>query len=119
MRMTAIAVRTARVSDEHRAQMRADFRSNDPRVLRSGLHAYLEYLGRHESPAKRLCDTGIPTWVVHAEKGDGGLTDEERRALKASPRTNLITIPGTRYFLPDEEPERVAEIVAEAIRHAK
>lgn len=115
MRMTAIAVRTARVSDEHRSQMRADFRSNDPRVLRSGLRAYLEYLGRHESPAERLCDAGVPTWVVHAEKGDGGLTDEERRALEACPRTNLITIPGTRYFLPDEEPERVAEIIAEAI----
>ena len=118
MRMTAIAVRTARVSDEHRSQMRADFRSNDPRVLRSGLHAYLEYLGRHESPAERLCDAGIPTWVVHAEKGDGGLTDEERRALEACPRTELVTIPGTCYFLPDEEPERVAEIIAEAISHA-
>ena len=119
MRMTAIAVRTARVSDEHRSQMRADFRSNDPRVLRSGLRAYLEYLGRHGSPAERLCDAGVPTWVVHAEKGDGGLTDEERRALEACPGTNLITIPGTRYFLPDEEPERVAEIIAEAISHTE
>ena len=54
MRMTAVAVRGARVSDEHRAQMRADFRRNDPRVLRSGLRAYLEYLGEHESPAERL-----------------------------------------------------------------
>ena len=119
MRMTAIAVRTAQVSDEHRAQMRADFRSNDPRVLRSGLRAYLEYLGRHETPAERLCDAGVPTRGVHAEKGDGGLTDEERRALEACPRTNLIAIPGTCYFLPDEEPQRVAEIIAEAISHAK
>ncbi len=119
MRMTAIAVRTARVSDEHRAQMRADFRRNDPRVLRSGLRAYLEYLGRHESPAERLCDAGVPTWVVHAEKGDGGLTEDERRGLEACPRTNLITIPGTSYFLPDEEPQRLAEIIAEAISHAK
>jgi pimeloyl-ACP methyl ester carboxylesterase len=119
MRMTAIAVRTARVSDEHRSHMRADFRSNDPRVLRSGLRAYLEYLGRHESPAERLCDAEVPTWIVHAEKGDGGLTDDERRALEACPRISLITIPGTRYFLPDEEPQRVAEIIAEAISHAK
>ena len=72
----------------------------------------------HESPAERLCDAGVPTWVVHAEKGDGGLTDEGRRALEACPRTNLITIPGTCYFLPDEEPERVAKIIAEAISHA-
>jgi pimeloyl-ACP methyl ester carboxylesterase len=115
MRMTAIAVRSARVSDEHRSRMRADFRKNDPRVLRSVLRAYLDYLGRHEAPAKRLCDAGVPTWVVHAEKGDGGLTDEERGALDACPLTNVITIPGTCSFLPDEEPERVAEIIAEAL----
>ena len=119
MRMTGIAVRGARVSDEHRAEMRVDFRKNDPQVLRGGLRAYLEYLGRHESPADRLCDAGLPTWIVHAEKGDGGLTDEERRTLEACPRTNLITIPGTCYFLPDEEPERVAEIIAEAVSQAK
>jgi len=46
------------------------------------------------------------------------LTDEEHRALEACPRMNLITIPGTCYFLPDEEPERVAEIIAEAVGHA-
>ncbi len=119
MRMTAVAVRSARMSDQHRAQMRADFRSNDPRVLRSGLRAYLEYLGRHESPADRLCDGGVPTWIVHAEKGDGRLTDEERRTLEPCPRARVITIPGTCYFLPDEEPERVAEIVADAVGHAE
>jgi len=119
MRMTAIAVRTARVSDEHRTEMRADFRSNDPRVLRKGLSAYLEYLGAHESPADRLCDAGLPMWIVHAEKGDGGLTTEERRSLEACPHTSLITIPGTCYFLPDEEPQRVAEIIAEAVSQAR
>ena len=117
MRMTAIAVKSARVSDQHRAQMRADFRRNDARVLRRGLRAYLEYLGKHESAADRLCAAEVPTWIVHAEKGDGGLTTQERRTLEACPRTNLITIPGTRYFLPDEEPERVAEIIADAISH--
>jgi pimeloyl-ACP methyl ester carboxylesterase len=119
MRMSAMAVRTARVSDEHRAGMRADFRSNDPRVLRRGLSAYLEYLGAHEAAVDRLCDAGLPTWIVHAQKGDGGLTDEERRALEACPHTNLITIPGTCYFLPDEEPQRVAEIIAAAVSQAQ
>lgn len=61
----------------------------------------------------------MPTWVVHAQKGDGGLTEDERRALEACPRTNLITIHGTCYFRPDEEPDRVAEIIADAIRHAE
>ena len=67
------------------------------------------------SPAVRLCDAGVPTWVVHAEKGDGGLTDDERRTLEACPHTSVITIPGTSYFIPNEEPERVAELVVEAL----
>ena len=53
------------------------------------------------------------------KRATADLTENERRALEACPRTNLITIPGTRYFLPDEEPERVAEIVSKAIRHAE
>ncbi len=118
MRMTAMATRAAHVSDEHRARMRADLRANDGRVLSQGMRAYLEYLDRHESPADRLCSAGVPAWIVHAEKGDGGLTDAERRTLVACPHTTLITIPGTRFFLPDEEPERVAEIIAEAVGKA-
>ena len=118
MRMTAMATKAAHVSDEHRAEMRADLLANDGRVLSHGMRAYLEYLDRHESPADRLCSAGVPAWVVHAEKGDGALTDAERRTLVACPHTTLITIPGTRFFLPDEEPERVAEIIAEAVGKA-
>jgi hypothetical protein len=44
-----------------------------------------------------------------------GLTTDERRTLEACPRTNVMTIPGTCYLLPDEAPERVAEIIAEAV----
>jgi pimeloyl-ACP methyl ester carboxylesterase len=60
----------------------------------------------------------VPAWVVHAEKGDGGLTDDERRTLEACSHTSVITIPGTSYFIPNEEPDRVAEFVVEALgRH--
>jgi hypothetical protein len=57
-------------------------------MMRQGFRAYLEYLGRYDSPAARLCDAGVPARVVHAEKGDGALTDEERRTLEACPRDN-------------------------------
>jgi hypothetical protein len=53
--------------------------------------------------------------VVHAEKGDGGLTSEERSTLKACPRTTLVTIPGTSYFIPNEESERVAGLLVDAL----
>ncbi|HET7660491.1 MAG TPA: alpha/beta hydrolase [Oryzihumus sp.] len=115
MRATVVAVRGARVSEERRARMRADLRRNDPRVLRHTLRAYLEYLGRYGSPAERLCGSGVPAWVVHAEKGDGGLTDDERRMLVACPHTSVVTVPGSCFFLPDEEPQRVAGIIAEAV----
>ena len=77
--------------------------------------SYLQYLGRSDSPADRLCNVGVPAWVVHAEKGDGGLTDAERRTLEECPNTSVITIPGTSFFLPNEEPERIAGVVVDAL----
>ncbi len=115
VKMSSVAVRAAHVSDERRSQMRAEFRRNDPHVLRHSLSSYLDYLGRYESPAERLCAADVPAWIVHADKGDGGLTDQERHTLEACPHTSLVTIPGTRYFLPDEEPERVAHVIADAV----
>ena len=83
MRMSAIAVRSARVSDEHRAQMRADFRSNDPRILRRGLRAYLEYLGRHESP--EFCGG------VDVDSMQKGRRWADQRAVRSKlSRTNVI-----------------------------
>ena len=79
--------------------------------MRHLFRSYLEYLGRHRAPAARLCDAGIPAWIMHAEKGDGGLTDDERRALEACPNISMVTIPGTSLFIPNEEPERVVEAV--------
>jgi|SRR5450755_3898872 len=113
-----MATRLARVSADRRAELRADFRRNDPRLMRQIFRGYLGYLGRYDSPAARLCDAGVPAWVVHADKGDGDLTDEERRTLEACPRTTVVTIPGTSYFIPNDEPERVASLLAEALGHA-
>ena len=115
LKMIGMATRQARVSADRRAELLADFRKNDPRVMRQGIHAYLKYLDRYDAPAVRLCDAGVPIWVVHAEKGDGGLTDHERRTLQACPHTSIITIPGTSYFIPNEEPDRVAALVVEAL----
>jgi pimeloyl-ACP methyl ester carboxylesterase len=118
LKMIGLATRQARVSPERRAELLTDFRKNDPSVMRQGIHGYLNYLGRYDSPAARLCDASVPAWVLHAEKGDGGLTDHERRTLEACPHTSVITIPGTSYFIPNEEPKRVAEIIVEALDRA-
>jgi pimeloyl-ACP methyl ester carboxylesterase len=105
------------VSPERQAELRADFRKNHPDAMRRALREYLRWLHRHEGRADRLCRAGVPTWIVHAEKGDGGLTDDERRTFEACPNTRVVTIPGAVFFLPNEVPDRIAEIIVDALAH--
>ena len=87
--------------------------------MRQIFRAYLKYLGHPDPPpAARLCDAGVPAGVVHAEKGDSGLTDEERHTLEACPTTTVITIPGTSFLIPNEEPEGVADLLVQALARA-
>jgi len=119
LKMVGMATKGARVSANRRTELLVDFRKNDPRIMRQIFRTYLEYLGRPDPPpTARLCDAGVPAWVVHAEKGDGGLTEEERRTLEACPTTTVITIPGTSFFIPNEEPERVADFLVQALARA-
>jgi pimeloyl-ACP methyl ester carboxylesterase len=110
----ASMVKRIPVSPERRAELREDFRRNKPANVMPSLREYLRWLRRGAGRAGRLCQTGIPTWVVHAEKGDGGLTDDERRTLEACPSAHLVTIPGHVFFLPNEVPETIANVIREA-----
>lgn len=105
-------------SEERRAELRADFAKNVPRDLRAGLKGYVRWLHNGEGRAERLCQAGVPMWIVHAEKGDGGLTDGERRTLEACSHAQLVTIPGHVFFLPNEVPDRIAQVTSEALDHA-
>lgn len=106
------------VPEARRVELLDDLRRNDPKTMRRLFHEYLRYLAGQHSPATRLCDTGRPTWVVHADKGDGGLTDDERRTLEACPHVSVETIPGECFLIPNEAPERVAAVVAAALSAA-
>ena len=57
----------------------------------------------------------MPAWVVHGERGDGGVTDDERRTLEACPQISVVTIPGASYYTPVEEPALVAKLINEAL----
>jgi pimeloyl-ACP methyl ester carboxylesterase len=118
LKMIPMATKHARVPADRRAELLADLRKNDPAIMRQIFRGYLSYLGRHHAPAARLCEAGVPAWVVHADKGDGGLTDTERRTLEECPHSTVITIPGTSYFIPNEEPEQVASYLVEALGRA-
>jgi pimeloyl-ACP methyl ester carboxylesterase len=89
-------------------------RRNDPRVVRRGIRSYLRYLDGHGSVAPRLRQAGVAAWVVHGESGDGGIGEVDRRLLEASPVVQLVTIPGTSFFTPNEEPALVADLVRKA-----
>jgi pimeloyl-ACP methyl ester carboxylesterase len=111
----ASMVKRIPASPERRIRLQEDFRRNRPRDMRLGLHAYLRWLHCHEGRAERLCMRGVPMWILHAEKGDGGLTDDERRTLDACPHAHVVTVPGAVFFLPNEIPERIAEIIGAAV----
>ena len=113
-KVAALMVKRIPVTAERQEELREDFRKNVPRDLMASLREYVRWLHRGEGRAERLCQAGLPTWIVHAEKGDGDLTDDERRTLEACPNAHLVTIPGSVFFLPNEVPEQVAGVIAEA-----
>ena len=106
------------VPPERQAELRDDLRRNVPGHVRRSLREYRRWLRRPESHAERLCQAGAPTWIVHAEKGDGGLTGDERRVLQACRQAHLVTIPGAVFLLPAEAPEQMAEAIIEALPNA-
>jgi pimeloyl-ACP methyl ester carboxylesterase len=114
-RAAASMVRQIDVSPERQNELRNDFRKNVPQHVMPALREYVRWLHRYERPAERLCQVGVPTWIVHAEKGDGRLTVEERRVLMACPNAHLLTIPGAVFFLPNQVPKQIANVIVEAV----
>jgi pimeloyl-ACP methyl ester carboxylesterase len=116
VRFIGVAVKGSPLPPDRRDALAAELRKNDPKTIRQGIRCYLEYLDRYGSVASRLCAAGVPAWVVHGERGDGGVTAEERRTLESCPGMSIITIPGASYFTPNEEPALVAGLVVEALQ---
>ena len=111
-------VKHSALPPERKAELGVDFARNNPRDMRRGLQAYLRWLHRGDDPARRLCEAGVPTWVVHAEKGDGALTPQERAILEACPQVRVVTLPGKVFFLPNEVPGRIADMIVQALAEA-
>jgi pimeloyl-ACP methyl ester carboxylesterase len=93
----------------------AELQKNDPRFLRRQTRVYLEYLDRHGSLARRLCDSGVRAWVVFGEDDDIGLTDEERDVLEQCPSVTLVTIADAGHFALNQKPGEIAEILLTAV----
>ncbi|WP_327319441.1 alpha/beta fold hydrolase [Streptomyces sp. NBC_01235] len=87
---------------------------NDPAACRRMVRGYYAYLDRYPSLVPRLCGAGVPAWVVRGDRDTIGLTDDERRDLRACPHVRMVTVADAGHLLLVEQPAAVAEIVAEA-----
>ena len=87
-----------------------------PRLIQRHIRLYLNYLDRHGSVARRLCDSGARTWVVYGEHDEVGLTDTERAILDDCPTTTVRTIAGAGHLIPNTHPEVVAALIIQALR---
>jgi len=119
LRLMGPAMKQAPVAPERRAALVAEMRKNSPAFFQRSIHVYFKYLDKHGSVARRLCESGVPAWVVHGERGDGGVSDEERRTLEACPQISVVTIPGASWFTPVEEPALVAKLIREALNRIR
>jgi pimeloyl-ACP methyl ester carboxylesterase len=115
LRLLPLMARSAKTPEPHKRELIADLKQNraGDSVRVSG--AYLDYIAADRDFAGELAGSGNPVWVVHAEKGDGGLTDAERATLQAARTVTLVTIPGAVFLLPDEAPQQTAAGIASGL----
>jgi len=114
-RLIPLMVRSAKTPAPHKRELIEDFRQNRAGDSVRVCSEYLDYIAADRDFAAQLAASGSPVWVVHAEKGDGGLTDSERATLQAAPNVTLVTIPGSVFLLPDEAPQETAAAIADAL----
>jgi pimeloyl-ACP methyl ester carboxylesterase len=118
LRLMPLMARSAKTPKQHKKELIEDFKQNRARDSVLACVEYLDYIAADRDFAAQLAVSGNPVWVVHAEKGDGGLTDAERATLRAAPNVTLVTIPGSVFLLPDEAPQKTAGVIASALRRA-
>jgi pimeloyl-ACP methyl ester carboxylesterase len=118
LRLMPLMARSAKTPEQHKKELVEDFKQNRARDAVLACVEYLDYIAEDRDFAAQLAAAGNPVWVVHAEKGDGGLTDAERATLQAAPNVTLMTIPGSVFLLPDEAPQKTAAVIASALSQA-
>lgn len=114
LRMIGTALRDS-LPPSRSAALTATLRTNDPRFLQVQTRLYLEYLDRNVALAPALSASTSPAIVVFGGRGDVGLTDPERAALLDGEQVRLTTIDGAGHFTLNTAPDRVAEIVLDAV----
>jgi pimeloyl-ACP methyl ester carboxylesterase len=117
-RLMPLMAKSAKTTELHKKELIEDFKQNKASDAVRLCVEYLDYIDTDRDFAAELASSGHPVWVVHAEKGDGGLTAAERATLEAAPDVTLVTIPGSVFLLPDEAPQKTAAVIASALSQA-
>lgn len=115
LRLMPLLARSAAMPGPHQRDLIEDLKQNRASDMARVSGEYLDYIAADRDYAARLASSGSPVWVVHAEKGDGGLTDAERARLEAAANVSVVTVPGSVFLLPDEVPDQVAAVIARAL----
>ena len=115
LRLLPLMARSAKTPEPHKRELIEDLKQNKPADSVRVSGEYLDYIAAGRDYAADLAASGHPVWVVHAVKGDGGLTDTERATLDAAANVHLVTIPGAVFLLPDEAPHQTAGVIATAV----
>ena len=118
LRLMPLMARFAKTPALHKKELIEDFKQNRASDAVPACAEYLDYIAEDRDFAAELAASGSSAWVVHAEKGDGDLTDAERATLQVAPNVTLVTIPGSVFLLPDEAPQKTAEVIASALSQA-
>jgi pimeloyl-ACP methyl ester carboxylesterase len=104
-----------RLPPDRHDELVAEMMSSDARIWRVIVRRYFEYLERNPSLVNRLCASKATAWVVRGDRDEIGLTDDERDALRACPTVTMTTVPEAGHLLLTEQPERIAELIVEAV----
>ena len=115
LRLLPLMARSAKTPEVHKRELLEDLKQNRARDSVRVSSEYLDYIATDRNYAALLAASAYPVWVVHAEKGDGGLTDAESATLQAAANVTLVTIPGAVFLLPDEAPQQTAAVIATAL----
>jgi pimeloyl-ACP methyl ester carboxylesterase len=118
LRLLPLMARSAKTPGPHKQDLIADLKQNKASDSVRVISMYLDYIDADRDYAALIAAAGSPVWIVHADKGDGGLTDLERATLEAAANVTLVTIPGSVFLLPDEAPEQTAAVIADALSAA-
>jgi hypothetical protein len=115
LRLLPLMVRSAKIPQPHKGELIEDLKQNKAGDSVRVSAAYLDYIAADRDYAAELAASSNPVWVVHAEKGDGGLTSAERATLDVAGNVALVTVPGAVFLLPDEAPDQTAAVIASAL----